>query len=541
MVTDLTGAMPSPLGVSGSPQGETLKSVPLPDDVLLEPPTDALPSSESLDDRLQRERAAAVEPAVAGFDEKLSREVVTDRTANSSTFQNLDGTFTTKIENTTLHYQVGDRWELLDPRLVKRDGVWQTAASDRVVTFSTEGVVLSSPKGEIAFAPSGVSLPEPSVSSDGLTVTYFQVWPGVDLRYRVSSDMVKEEIVIADRASIPVDGSFVFDVTGPGVSRAANGSVVVDGALGSDVRFGAVEVLNAQGLPISDPSVVRAEVGERSVLGKGSVDQLLVGVDPAWAAGLAPSAFPLVIDPTTYWGPWIQNATDHLGTGCPTNPGCARARVGNLNWGGGASYWHTVSSFDYSAYLPTSAVASQLQSASLQVAYMSGATSAEPIAVRHATSYGYCGTNYGGDCGQGTTPYLPLQWMTTGTLWFDVKSIVDPNWTAGAPLVAFALSSNENPGYFSYKELDTALIVTWDRLALITASSMSPGNPYTFHSSSSGVSLSINPLSDPTVRRCTTGSCCASRGARASSTIRAGAPLAHRGLTRRRCIHRGLV
>jgi len=161
---------------------------------------------------------------------------------------------------------------------------------------------------------------------------------------------------------------------------------------------------------------------------------------------------------------------------------CNHARVGNLNWAGALSLWHTGVTFDYTAYLPTATVASQLTAAKLQLSYVLGATTSHPIAVRHATSYGYCGTNYSANCSLGTTPYLPLQYMTTGTLWFDVMSFVNPDWTAGAPSVGFALSSSENPGQFSYKELDTALILTYERLPVVSAGSMSPGNPYTFHS-----------------------------------------------------------
>ncbi|MCE9623255.1 MAG: hypothetical protein K8R99_13010 [Actinomycetia bacterium] len=487
-----------PLGVSGTPVGEVAKSEELPKDVLTEPPTDAVPVKESWATRLKREQAAAAKPSVVGFDEALSVEDESARSAYGTTFTNADGTQTTVIDDHLVHYLVDGKWQPIDPRVVQSgDGVWVTKANDRVATFSSKAIELASPRGAVRWVPEGVSLPEPEVSKDGLTVTYRQVWPGVDLVYRLETDMVKEEIVISDLASVPADGSFAFEVSGPGLQVDSKDALSFEGELGTDLFFGAVEVLNAGRLPISTPEVVSVEVADRRISGSSKVDSLRVGIDPEWAAGLPATAFPLIVDPTTGWGSWIQNAEASNYAFCGTNPFCNKARVGNFYWSGVNSYWHTGLGFDYSAYLPTSTVASQLQAASLHMSFSWGDGSAQPIAVRHATSYSYCGTNYNNDCNQGTTPYLPLQWMSTGAVYYDVMSFVNPYWYAGASTIGFAVSSSENPGQFTYKELNTALYLTYNRLPIPQQANMSPGNPYTFHSSASGISLSINQLTDP--------------------------------------------
>jgi len=363
-----------PLGVSGVPVGEVARPSELPKDVLLEPPSDAVPVKESWDARLKRERAAAANPTVVGFDAKLSVEDPTARTSHGTTYHNLDGTWTTVIDDHAVNFLSNGVWEKIDPRVVPtRAGTWVTKANDFVLTFSSRAIKFASGEESVSWVPAGVGLPEPEVSEDGLTVTYREVWPGVDLRYRLETDMVIEEIVIRDAASVPVDGSFAFDVSGPGVKADDNGSLTFEGALGEDVVFGGVEVFDADGLPISTPDDVALTVGDRRVNGAGTVDLLSVVVDPAWAAKLPADAFPLVVDPTLAFGASIRVATSSNGGTCATNPLCDTARVGNL-YTTVNRFWRTGVGFSYEAYLPTSTVASQLTAASLYMAYVSGAT-----------------------------------------------------------------------------------------------------------------------------------------------------------------------
>jgi hypothetical protein len=92
-----------PLGVSGVPLGESVKSEPSPGGLLSWPPSDWVPVVESWDARLARERAAAPEPVVVGFDAGLSVEDRSGRTSHGTTYRNADGSWTTVIDDHAVH------------------------------------------------------------------------------------------------------------------------------------------------------------------------------------------------------------------------------------------------------------------------------------------------------------------------------------------------------------------------------------------------------------------------------------------------------
>ena len=113
----------APLGVEGSPDGEDLVSLPPDDRVLLEPPVDAEPVDESLEERLDRERRAMPKPAVVGFDPVGSVENVEDRSRFGTVFDNLDGTTTLTLDAEAQHYEAAPgRWAKIDPRLIPVPG-----------------------------------------------------------------------------------------------------------------------------------------------------------------------------------------------------------------------------------------------------------------------------------------------------------------------------------------------------------------------------------------------------------------------------------
>ncbi|MBI4933671.1 MAG: hypothetical protein HY828_07320 [Actinobacteria bacterium] len=149
--------------------------------------------------------------------------------------------------------------------------------------------------------------------------------------------------------------------------------------------------------------------------------------------------------------------------------------------------------------LPTATVASKLISATVTSVYQSGTTSQRPIALRHATAYNWCGFNVNGDCNQPYSPYVGgLQYMTTGTVVFDVTSELQASWYVGAPNIAWAFSSGEPPSTYTFKELGSYITITWDKLPIVTESGVSPAaNPYLFHQHLDGVDLSVPAQTDP--------------------------------------------
>ena len=289
----------------------------------------AAPPQELLAERQARENRMREAPTSEGFDSKLSVEDASGRGERTTTFNNVDGTQSTVFSEHLVHYKdFTGKWLQIDPRVAPvkgQSGVWQTAAGDHIARFDDTFVELSTGKGRVRFAPQGVTLPTPIVSDDGLTVTYPQVWPGVDLRYRLLTDALKEEIVVTDAKSLPTDGQFLFDVSGPGLKRNENGELRIEGELGTDVLLSGVEVFDAAGLPISSPTKVFATLSGRQDIGNEKIDSLALGVDPKWVQSLPASAFPLVIDPGYYWAPFIQVAESDPASAlvCATNPNCA--------------------------------------------------------------------------------------------------------------------------------------------------------------------------------------------------------------------------
>ncbi len=167
------------LGVSGTSNGEDLVSLPPADDVLLEPPVDAEPSEESLDERLDRERRGVPRPAVVGFDRARSVENAAERSRFGTVFDNIDGTTTLQLDVEAQHFETAPgRWAKIDPRLLPvpgRPGVFETASSSMVVRVSAAGLEVTGELGEtVRMAPGDGSraLDAPRISGGGLIATW---------------------------------------------------------------------------------------------------------------------------------------------------------------------------------------------------------------------------------------------------------------------------------------------------------------------------------------------------------------------------------
>lgn len=165
---------------------------------------DAPPEPVDGDAVLAAERAK-VDAArrVMGFDPEFSKEVRAERAEFASVFDNVDGTSTAVVTLEPQHFRdAAGEWAKIDARLVPvagRPGVWETAAGAVRVRVDRSGLEVTTAKGRsITFGPAGVGreLPAPEVADDGLSVTYAEVWPGVDLRFRVSAATVTKELVV---------------------------------------------------------------------------------------------------------------------------------------------------------------------------------------------------------------------------------------------------------------------------------------------------------------------------------------------------------
>jgi len=501
-----TGTVPPPIETDGTAVGEPLTGGDV-SPSLSAPPVAEPRRSMAGDPTTGKQAPLPVTPGTSSFDPARSVEDPTMRSQFVTVFENPDGTQSARIGSEAQNFKLPNgTWEVIDPRLVPvagQRGVFRTAKSSVVVTVSLAGLELRGENGEVITMVPGagaVTLPTPTVSSDGLVATFAQVWPGVDVRFRVSNSSVSKEIVITKATG---QSTFEIAVSGVNLTQRADSTLSVVGK--SDFQVGQVEVFDKSGTPISEvarPSQDLRTTAESAQRGGTGPRVVALGVDPGWLAGLPADAFPVVLDPS--WSYWPVQTNGNMawatnGYTCPTNNNCDHQRVGN-SLAGGDSVWRSISTWDYSSIQPTATVASSLISATFTAAYTSGTTSSQPIALRRATTYNWCGFNVNGDCGQ---PYSPLiggitQPLTTGSVAFNVTAELGNYWYAGAPNIGWALSSSENPGQYSYKQLGSYLTITYDRLPIISQTGVTPAaNPYLFHQHLSGVSLGVPAQSDP--------------------------------------------
>jgi hypothetical protein len=491
----------TPLGVAGTPNGEDLSASKVDGRVLLEPPVDAVPSDESLDERLARERASEPQPVSVGFDPLRSVEDVSERSRFGTVYDNPDGTKTVTMDVEAQHYQRADgRWVDIDPRLVPvRDqpGVFRTAASSMIVEVSSAGLQVTGEKGQtITMAPGDGSarLPDPTISEDGLTATYPEVWPGVDVRFVVTNSSVRKELVLTRRGT---GAAFDLNVAGVVLSQDETGRITTSKE--SEFTVGQVAVYDRDGLPIDGGAKPTQQLTKTD----GDTSVIRVGVDPVWLEKVPVKEFPIVIDPS--WSSWsFAGSSIGIANGgsvaCSTNWSCSPVHVGNNYTGAfGDMVWRHIIAWDYSSILPTSTVASQLTNATINLQYTAGSTSNRWIVLRHATGFDWCGFNAGDNCGNSYSNQLASGLMTNGSLAFDVTSYINSGgfWAAGQPPIAWALSSEENTGVNTFKQLGGNLALTFDRLPIVSQSVMSPANGHTFHESGAGVTLSVPQLTDP--------------------------------------------
>jgi hypothetical protein len=179
-----------------------------------------------------------------GFDAKASREDVSRRSQFSTTYVNPDGSETWQSSGEPVNFQdAKGAWQTIDNRIIANpDGTLRNAANDWTATFgslATSGVSVAVGNGSLGWqAIDGAADAKPSIETDGVSVRYRDVWPGVDVVYRVRSGAVEELIELK---SPQAKSSLSFKLPGADVGRAAVDPKVT-GQPGSVLSKGAVQV-----------------------------------------------------------------------------------------------------------------------------------------------------------------------------------------------------------------------------------------------------------------------------------------------------------
>ena len=441
-------------------------------------------------------------------------ELVRERTATSQVFENSDGTHTIRLFDEPRFFESGDGWAEIDNTVVpdaSRLGVLTNAANSWSVEFAPldeGGVRITSEAGSVSFAPVGGAavVPVAGAGEDADTVTYREVWPGVDLVYTVAGDRVKEDIILRDPAG--ARSAYEFAVAGVDVASTPteSGALAMDTATGDRLWLAPPMVTGGDGRPLLDAgptlsSRPRELAGDQGVSalpgrpgdgvlgelnGERVTDVLSVGVDPTWLEAQPASAYPIRLDPTvvlfTGSDAWRSYASN--GYSCGSAEGC-HARAGNSRPSNTDLYWRSVVHFPYESYLNLGA---RVASAQLSLSRNAGTANGTPVAVEWANVWGY---NQSPIC---VPAFCGVEAVVNDTVQFNVTGLYDYWFTANAGGGSLALFGDEWPGAYTYKSFSAALDITIDRWA----PAPTPNQPADAAVISTLTpSLSTNPVTDP--------------------------------------------
>jgi hypothetical protein len=222
-------------------------------------------------------------------------ELLDKRTADSRTFANPDGSFTTESFAGPIHYRgESGRFEPIDVSAVAGDGTdvaFQTKASAvraELGTKSATGTLLRVSDGthQISFrpiVPPGLSTAARAIDrapvASGSQVTYADIYPNVDLRYTLLANGAKEDIILKAPAAA---GVYAFVLSAPGL----NARLVDDGSVRVGDTNGDVFVIPApfmvDSAPEPDGDGARSTAVHYRLITVGSNTVLVVEADRAW-------------------------------------------------------------------------------------------------------------------------------------------------------------------------------------------------------------------------------------------------------------------
>jgi hypothetical protein len=292
-------------------------------------------------------------------DHTPAREDTSKRAFHSSTYVNKDGTKTMKVSAKQRNYKKNGKWEqinnILNPveqpapnanlfqsltgQLPKPDAPSEFKAKAGELSLSmkpiSEGVNIAVGGKSFVIKPVNANNAKPEQKNE-TTVVYRDVWKGVDLEYEARGELLKENIIVKNKA---VATNFEFTISGAKlIDDPKNPGQYAIAGLENDYRFGALTVLLHDKGIISEQQYVTQQ--------KTTNNSIKVTIDKKWLAQLPSDAFPVTIDPS--FGRWDEDGTDWMfksnGYSCQGNTCWIQA--GTLN-DGGWKHWRSYVKFPY--------------------------------------------------------------------------------------------------------------------------------------------------------------------------------------------------
>ncbi|MFL6138399.1 MAG: phage tail tip lysozyme [Frankiaceae bacterium] len=302
--------------------------------------------------------AAAASPA-------SSQQPADRRAQRSITHRNADGSYTSTLFATPVNYRDGQgHWQPIDSRLVPagRAGyAFRNAANSFTALFKgrSDSGYLHVEVGGVPLDMTLAGAAPTTARASGRDITYPAVLDGVDLRYAVAPDGLKETLVLAD-AGAPTHYRFTLapaEGTSLAVKRLRNGAwaFVAPGHAGPLFELAPPRIDDAAA--VSGANVRAGRRGPRSavdlsVTRVNGAFQLDLTVDGTWLAS-PQRRFPVLLDPTITMQPPSQTG-DFMAT-CPD---CTD--TGSPLWIGSDSSdsWRAAVQFDLADLPPGATVSS---------------------------------------------------------------------------------------------------------------------------------------------------------------------------------------
>jgi RHS repeat-associated protein len=239
-----------------------------------------------------------------GYDAETSVEDDSQRAANSKVFRNADGTRTRRLFDAPVHVRRLDgTWAPVDLELIASDGRVVPRLAPFEVSFGTRASDMTRLNG-IGFRP--LEVVPAAARLSGAQVTYPEVWPDVDLRLKLTSTGVKQDLVLGSA------GRTAFDFELRTEFRPSLDPVTGDVHLlaGDEVRA----VIPAGWM--RDARGIESRAVRYQLTPTGEAWLLRTTVDEAWLR--APDrAFPVVVDPSTTINADLDDT--YVTSGAPAN------------------------------------------------------------------------------------------------------------------------------------------------------------------------------------------------------------------------------
>ncbi|MFD8693243.1 DUF6531 domain-containing protein [Kitasatospora purpeofusca] len=241
-------------------------------------------------------------------DDDASVELVAERTENTRTFQNSDGTRSRLVFQEPVNRRTADgSWEAVDTSLTREGARWTMrgnafalSLADRGSGAELETLTLDGGNG-VGYTLAGAAPVAPVVT--GATAVYPSILPDTDLSVTATTGGVKEELVLAGPQA---GNTWSFPVRSTGLTPAltGDGEVVFRDAAGVErmrVPRGLMHD-SASGAPNTSTAV---HYGLREDGGRYT---LTVTADRAWLDDPA-RVYPVAVDPTTVTAPSQASAS----------------------------------------------------------------------------------------------------------------------------------------------------------------------------------------------------------------------------------------